>query len=175
MKPHNGFPVTILGALVLASLTACSGGLAANAEGTDLTTLRQVTAGFDDIDTARAAGYVEQMTPCWYHRDNGGQGYHFARPDLIDGSVSLQQPELVMYEPQANGSLEFLGVEYIVPFTEWLASGPPTLLGRTFMRNEVLEIYVLHVWVGRDNPAGMFSDWNPNVSCANAEDSEDRA
>src|SRR5690606_34705149 len=135
--------------LALTALAACSRALAIEGGGADLTTLRQITAGFDDIETARAAGYVEQITPCWYHRDNGGQGYHIARPDLIDGAVSLQQPELVMYEPQADGSLEFLGVEYIVPFAEWSASSPPTLLGRSFMRNEGLELFVPHVWVGR--------------------------
>lgn len=25
--------------------------------------------------------------------------------------------------------------------------------------------YDLHVWVGRANPAGVFSPWNPKVSC----------
>jgi hypothetical protein len=25
--------------------------------------------------------------------------------------------------------------------------------------------YELHVWAWKNNPSGMFTDWNPNVSC----------
>jgi hypothetical protein len=31
------------------------------------------------------------------------------------------------------------------------------------MRNEQLELWVLHVWLGRDNPAGLYASWNPDV------------
>ena len=141
----------------------------------DLAALRERFAGFTDIAAARAAGYTEQITPCWYHRDRGGQGYHFGRTDLIDGNVSLLEPELVMYEPNADGTHQFLAVEYIVPFSEWTAAEPPEMLGRQFMRNEGLGLYVLHVWIGKDNPNGMYDDFNPNVSCQHAAESEDRA
>lgn len=147
----------------------------ANAESEDVTAIRRLTAGYGDIAVAQAAGYTEQITPCWYHRDRGGQGYHFGRPDLIDGTVSLLEPELVMYEPTADGRQQFVGIEYIVPFAEWTQAAPPNLLGRNFMRNEQLELYVLHVWLGKDNPAGLYADWNPTVSCQHAAESEDRA
>ena len=26
--------------------------------------------------------------------------------------------------------------------------------------------YIHHVWLWRHNPAGMFADWSPEVSCA---------
>jgi hypothetical protein len=29
-------------------------------------------------------------------------------------------------------------------------------------------VWALHVWVGRQNPSGIFSDWNPKVTCDNA-------
>ena len=144
-------------------------------EAADLDALRQVTAGFGDISAARAAGYNEQITPCWYHRDQGAQGYHFGRTELIDGSVSLLEPELVMYEPLADGSMQFLGVEYIVPFDAWNEPDPPEVLGRPFMRNEQLGLYVMHVWLGKDNPNGLYTSWHPNASCEHAEESEDRA
>jgi hypothetical protein len=144
-------------------------------EQADLAELRRVTAGFDDIAAARAAGYTEQITSCWYHRERGGQGYHFGRPDLIDGEVALQEPELLMYEPRPDGSFEFLGVEYIVPVSAWDRPEPPALLGRQFMRNDRLGLHVLHVWLGRDNPSGLYADWNPAVSCDHAAESEDRA
>jgi hypothetical protein len=28
--------------------------------------------------------------------------------------------------------------------------------------------YSLHAWIWKHNPAGMFSPWNPDVTCANA-------
>ena len=28
-------------------------------------------------------------------------------------------------------------------------------------------VYNLHVWAWKYNPSGMFSMWNPNVSCSN--------
>jgi hypothetical protein len=140
-----------------------------------LDALRTMTAGYTDLAAAQAQGYTEAITPCWYHRDHGGQGVHYARTDLIDGAVSLGEPEIVMYEPLADGSHQFLAIEYIVPFDAWQQDSPPELLGREFMRNERLGLYVLHVWLGKDNPSGMFADWNPNVSCAHAAQSEDRA
>jgi hypothetical protein len=145
------------------------------ADAAELATLRQLTAGYGDLAAAQAAGYTEQITPCWYHREHGGQGVHFARTELIDGTVSLTEPEIVMYEPRADGTHEFLAIEYIVPFSAWQESAPPSLLGRDFMRNERLELWVLHVWLGKENPSGMYADWNPNVSCAHAAESEDRA
>lgn len=144
-------------------------------EATGLASLRTMTAGFTDIEVARQAGYREQITPCWYHRDNGGQGYHYGRPELIDGTVSLMEPELVMYEPMPDGSQQFLAVEYIVPFSAWEQTEPPSMLGQDFMRNEQLELWVLHVWLGKDNPNGLYANWNPNVSCEHAAESEDRA
>jgi hypothetical protein len=145
------------------------------ADGAEMAMLNDMFAGYTDISVARAAGYTERITPCWYHRDNGGQGVHYARTELIDGNVSLHEPEIVMYAPRADGSEEFLAIEYIVPFDAWTQPNPPHLLGRDFMRNERLGLWVLHVWLGKDNPSGMFSDWNPNVSCEHATESEDRA
>lgn len=147
----------------------------AGASAEEMATLRQLTAGFGDTAVARAAGYTDRITSCWYHREQGGQGYHFARSEWIDGTVSLHEPELVMYEPLADGTLQFLAIEYIVPFGAWDQPDPPTLLNRTFMRNEQLELYVLHVWLGKHNPSGMYANWNPDVSCAHADESEDRA
>jgi hypothetical protein len=31
--------------------------------------------------------------------------------------------------------------------------------------NEALGVYVLHGWIFRENPSGVFEDWNPDVSC----------
>lgn len=137
--------------------------------------LRHATARFLDFPRAAEAGYTTRITPCWYHRALGAQGEHHGNPGLIDGAVALLEPELLMYEPQANGRLRLVGLEYIVPVDAWQGESPPRLLGQEFHHNTNLGLYVLHVWLWRHNPAGMFEDWNPDVSCEHAADAEDRA
>jgi len=84
----------------------------------------------------------------------------------VDATVELLRPELVIYEPRADGSLQLIGVDYVVPLQA--SEQPPTLLGMPFMRNEPLGVWALHIWAWRQNPRGMFAAWNPAVSCANA-------
>jgi hypothetical protein len=98
-------------------------------------------------------------------------GFHYGKPEFISdgGTVDLLQPELLLYEPHKNGKLRFVGVEYIVPFTDRPATAaPPTLLGQAFAQVPEFGVWGLHIWVGRENPSGIFSPWNPKVSCENA-------
>ncbi|MDT8305926.1 MAG: hypothetical protein RRC07_08325 [Anaerolineae bacterium] len=44
-------------------------------------------------------------------------------------------------------------------------TAPPAILGQSLHLNEALGVYVLHAWIWLGNPAGVFADWNPNVSC----------
>jgi hypothetical protein len=141
----------------------------------ELASLRRTTAPFQNFDKANAAGYKERITPCWYHNELGAMGYHYANLELLDGSVDLLEPEALMYEPNANGQLKLVGLEYIVPIEAWEGEEVPALLGQEFHTNEGLGLYTLHIWLWRQNPAGMFADWNPKVSCKHAEESEDRA
>jgi hypothetical protein len=147
---------------------------AAPVESPDITALRTKFEPLQDFAQAAPAGYTEAITPCWFHRDNGGQGVHYARVPF-DSTVVMMEPEAIMYEPQQGGGQQLLAVEYIVPFDQWKSPTPPTVLGEQLHRNEALGLWVLHVWLFRDNPSGIYSDWNPNVSCANAAQSEDRA
>lgn len=134
----------------------------------DLATLRRVTAPFHDLDVAKAAGWSAQITPCMADPAQGGMGFHYGNVNLIDGSVRVDQPELLLYEPEQNGRMRLVAVEYIVPFTQWSALQPPRLFGRDFKRNEQFQVWALHAWVWEHNPDGIFADWNPRVSCAYA-------
>jgi hypothetical protein len=73
----------------------------------------------------------------------------------------------MVYEADADGQLNLVAVEYIVPAKEWNAQNamPPTLFGQHFHLNEALGVLVLHAWIGKENPSGVFEDWNPTVSC----------
>lgn len=148
-----------------AGSTAASAGSSALSQ--DLATLKRALAAFHDIDKAMAAGWDTQVTPCLTLAGVGGQGFHYGNTDLIDGAITPLQPELLLYEPRGN-SLHLTGVEYIIPFTAWTDTSPPALYGETFHRNEALGLWVLHVWLWKPNPDGIFADWNPNVSCPGA-------
>lgn len=153
---------------------------AGSGDGRQLAELRKVTARFHNIEMARAAGYETQITPCWAHHSAGAMGYHYGNTDLLDAKVDLLEPEVVMYEPQAGGHMRLVGMEYIVPLAAWEEAGHdlddpadvPELLGQKYTRHSFLPIFKLHIWLWRQNPAGIFADWNPTVSCAHAESTE---
>jgi hypothetical protein len=131
--------------------------------------VKAATARYRDLEVAKAEGYdVQFPAGCAALPGVGAQGYHWINQSLVDGRIELLRPELVMYEPQADGSMALVGVDYIVPFTEWKGKQPPVLLGREFMRLEALGVWALHIWTERANPAGLFAAWNPDVSCAHA-------
>jgi hypothetical protein len=134
-----------------------------------LAALRRLTAPFHNFNKALAAGYTVQITSCLELPPLGGMGFHYGDPDFIDGTVNLLEPELLLYEPQANGRLRLVAVEYIVPFAFVPPTAePPTLLGQEFHLNFEFGLWGLHVWLWRHNPSGIFADWNPKVSCENA-------
>ena len=139
--------------------------------------LRRLVAPFHSFETAQAAGWSVPVTPCLTSADlpsqpgTGAMGLHFGNLQYIQdgGVVDLLQPELLLYEPEKNGKLRFMGVEYIVPFADHPATAaPPTLLGQEFSQVPEAGVWGLHIWVGRENQSGIFAPWNPKVSCDNA-------
>ena len=151
---------------------------AANASAaSQIAQLRRLVAPFHDFQTASDAGWSAPITTCLVAGDlpstpgSGAMGFHFGNVAFIQdgGVVDLLQPELLLYEPEKNGKLRFVGVEYIVPFTDHPASAaPPTLLGQPFAQVPEFGVWGLHIYVGRHNPSGTFAPWNPKVSCDDA-------
>jgi hypothetical protein len=136
-----------------------------------LNEVRAVTEPYHDIETAMDAGWDTFLSPCVEHPELGGMGYHVGRMKYMDGRTSHLEPQVLLYEPTESGGMELVGVEYIIPFEVHSAeSDPPMTLGQHYHQNPVQEIWALHVWTEKENPAGIFSDWNPNVSCQHAED-----
>ena len=134
----------------------------------DLATLRQVTASFHSFDAASAAGWSAQITPCM-ESPEGGMGFHYGNVGLIDGTARVDQPELLLYEPESNGRLRLVAVEYIIPYTfHSRDAAPPVLFGQAFAQVDAFQLWGLHAWVWKNNPSGTFAPWNPQVNCANA-------
>lgn len=142
------------------------GGAAVPGLGEKLAELRRAIVHYHDFATAQREGYTVQVTGCMQDPTRGGMGYHYAKGDLIDGAVIEARPEVLLYEPAGEGRMKLVGVEFIIPFTAWSGAEAPTLYGQTFARNETFQVWALHVWTWRENPAGIFADWNPKVSCA---------
>ena len=109
--------------------------------------------------------------------DFGAMGMHFLNDKLMgDGDVDVMQPEILLFEPLANGKIRLTGADYLVDAAEWDSNpkhmgAPPELLGQLFHyfdspnRFKLKPFYALHVWAWKDNPNGAFANWNPNVSC----------
>ncbi len=133
--------------------------------GPKMAALKSSTSRYHDFAAAQADGYTFQVTGCMQDAARGGMGYHYAKEALIDGQVIEARPEVLLYEPQGKGKPRLVGVEFIIPFTAWTGSEPPTLYGQTFARNETFQVWALHVWAWRNNPSGVFADWNPAVGC----------
>ena len=123
----------------------------------------------------------------------GAMGIHFFRPDLlgisgppsprVDGTgthTDFRKPAILIYEPQSDGSLKLVAVENLVFQKSWHAAGnkrPPSFHGveyDTMQDDPATKIdeahmfephYDRHVWLYRDNPNGVFAQFNPKVSC----------
>jgi hypothetical protein len=152
---------------VIIALLLLGGAAVALAAGNDLATIKRATARYRQVDVAIANGY-EAFMDCFSDPVAGGMGFHYVNFDIVDLSLDPRAPEALVFEPQPNGGLRLVSVEYIVPAEPWDSAGntaPPTLLGQMFHLNEGLGVYVLHAWVWEKNPSGVFADYNPNVSC----------
>jgi hypothetical protein len=149
----------------------------------ELAQVRSVTARFHDLDTALEAGYelgwvngsgVRIITGCVAHPTAGAMGYHYFKKELMDDlAVDALQPEVLVYAPGEDGELGLVAVEWVVRGPNSNPAGVipppiPTVLG---MQMHILvpppgpAFYITHAWVWEPNPAGMFADWNPEVTC----------
>jgi hypothetical protein len=116
----------------------------------------------------------QQFLGCVSGPEEGAMGVHFVNFSLVDGNPQAEHPEALIYEVK-NGRARLVGVEYIVPVDAWHpAAGEapvPVLEGQVFHfvespnRFGLPAFYELHVWAWRDNPKGIFADWNTRVSC----------
>jgi hypothetical protein len=166
------FRLVIAGAtLVSVTALACSDSTPVTQQDRDLASLRQAVSGLHDLTAAEAAGYTTAVgDPTDGHTclsdAAGGMGVHYLKTSLVNDTVIVGQPEILIYEPQQNGSMKFVGVEYIIPYSIHGADQPaPVLFGESFSKNDHFGLWGLHAWVGKKNPSGTFAMWNPDVTC----------
>ncbi|CAN5821991.1 hypothetical protein BH23GEM8_BH23GEM8_17290 [soil metagenome] len=162
--------------------------------------LRALSKRFRDVNVALSEGFIrDPMDMCVSAEmegrpaEEGAMGIHFIRPDLLgiagppDPRVNgtgthsdFRNPAILIYEPQADGSLELVALENLVFAAAWRQAGnqqPPSFHGLAYdhMQDDPStavdeahgfeEHYDRHVWLYRENPRGVFVPMNPNVSC----------
>jgi len=155
--------------------------------------VRRLTEPFKSIPAAQAAGYtVWSPDPAAAGATcpssaEGKMGYHLVNvglrgspdnPAQGDAVIEYQQPEMLLYEKRADGQLNLVGIEYIVFKDAWelvhgAGAAPPQVFEQPLPASKhafapggpEIEHYELHVWLHSQNPNGMFSHWNPNISC----------
>ena len=164
-----------------------------------LAEMRAGVARFADVNVALAEGYIPDPSGMCETGDmmgagqKGGMGVHYFRPDLlgisappnprVDGNgthTDFAAPAVLLYEPQADGSMVLVGVENLVFQKAWAEAGhaeAPSFHGVPWeaMTDDPATAldeahgfephYDKHVWLFRENPNGVFAPFNPNVSC----------
>jgi hypothetical protein len=162
--------------------------------------VRRATERFRDVKVALAEGYIRDPFDLCDSAEMmgrpaslGAMGIHYFRPDLlgitappsprvngVGTHTDFLKPSILIYEPQADGSLQLVAVENLVFAAAWRAAGhkePPSFHGVKWdsmvdnPKTAVDEAHMFephfdrHVWLYRENPSGMFAQFNPAVSC----------
>ena len=142
----------------------------------DLIEAAKVSARYHSLAKAKGDGFVPFAIPeelggtlltirgdeitCFDSVD-GGMGVHYVRN--IDGHLDPADPEALVYQVGRHHRLRLVAVEYIIPEEFVDPSSPPILFGQMMHHHPSLPVYVLHVWIWKWNPSGLFADFNPRV------------
>lgn len=151
----------------------------------DLARVRRATAKFHRLGAAEAAGYelgwvngagVRIVRTCIARpaaAGGGAMGFHYFNADLMEtDEVDLLRPEVLVYAPDEEGRLHLAAVEWVARSATSNPPGVSTAPSVLGMQMHIIApapagpaFYLTHAWVWQENPAGMFADWNPDVSC----------
>lgn len=128
--------------------------------------LRAATKPFQNLDAAVAAGYPREVPQCLVHEHHGAMGYHHVNRANFTTNLTVERPQILLYERLANGTYKLNGVEFIVPYSIWPRdSVPPVILSQKMKHEDNLKIWYTHVWAWSNNTDGIFADFNPSVRC----------
>jgi hypothetical protein len=166
--------------------------------------VRNATERFRDVNVALAEVYVrDPANHCitaageGLPAELGGMGIHFLRPDLlgltateprVDGTgthTDFENPAILLYEPDADGTLTLVGAENLVFKKAWEEAGntePPVFSGRTwdYMEDDpttdvdeahgFAPHYDQHVYFVGDIAADAVHPFHASISCEHHED-----
>jgi hypothetical protein len=122
----------------------------------DIMTVRGATAKFKTTEAAETAGY-KRVSDCVEHQPAGAMGYHFQNNALLDTTLDLEHPEVLVYEKMPDGTFQLNGVEFLVPISAWKSTEPPRIMGQALTKVDSIGFWFLHVWTWKPNPSGLFA------------------
>jgi hypothetical protein len=191
---HHTIACLLLSACVLGQVGASMAD-----EASEIANVRAAAEKYQNVDAALADGYIRDPADhcvtaemAGFPAEYGAMGIHYLNPQLlkvtataprVDGESTYtdwSQPSILIYEPQADGSLELVSVENLVFLKAWETAGnsaPPEFAGRVwdYMADDpattgdeahgFMPHYDQHVWAFRENPSGNLSPFNPAVTC----------
>jgi len=151
-----------------------------------LSAAMKATVRYRSIEAARKDGYIQvtQFIP--------GLGLHMANLDISNKVFDPAHPQVLLYQPKANGSLALVGVAYSIAHTGpgdqqpvgfagnadvwhfhqnlcFLPTGSVTITpDRAACRSrrgyfQANTAWLLHAWIWKTNPDGVFTEYNPRV------------
>lgn len=147
----------------------------------ELATVRAALDKYHDPIVAIHDGYLSTLGCIEYpeggsegamHYAPGGMGVHFMNPQHIGPALDPDKPQVLIYEPDGD-KLRLVAAEWYMP-AKLAGSKRPAIFGKELegpmeghkpLMPEGMHHYDLHVWLWKDNPEGVFSPTNPNVSC----------
>lgn len=170
---------------LLAALLAASAGQAANAQEPtlppELASVRTRLDKYRDPIVAIYDGYLSSVGCIEYPKGAvegsmnyvpGGMGVHFLNLGFVGPALDPAKPQVLIYQPVGD-SLRLVAAEWFMP-SEVAGKTRPAIFGKELqgpmeghqpLMPAGFHHYDLHVWLWRDNPAGVYSPTNPAVRC----------
>jgi len=174
MKRHRFAPF-VLGAVIAVNFVACkkdhghpeseldaidrsSKGLSAEAIA-QLKAAKAATVKYRSLEAAKADGYTDINVV------QQNMGFHYLKAALADTVFNPEQPEILVYNKQHDGSIQLVAVEYAVPIPLTPNKAPEGFDGKSdnWSYSTVFNLWLLHAWVWEYNPQGIFNPTNPMV------------
>lgn len=171
-----------VGALTVTPALAQVGGASKAASfPAELESVRSALDKYKDPIVAVHDGYLSTLACIEYPKGTseggmqyapGGMGVHFLNLGLIGPTLDPAKPQVLIYQPVGE-KLTLVAAEWFVP-VQAAGAERPKIFGKDLegpmeghqpVMPAGLHHYDLHVWLWKDNPAGVYSPTNPAVKC----------
>ena len=125
----------------------------------ELQQAKAATARYRDLKNAEKDGYVDINVV------TENMGYHYMKNSLVDAEFDIRKPEILVYNKNDKGKIELVAVEYAVPISLSPNAAPTGFTGDNdvWSKNTDFGLWLLHAWVWKCNPNGVFNPTNELV------------
>jgi len=146
-----------------------------------LDSVRTYLAKYHDPIAAVADGYLSTVACVDFPKGHsegemqyvaGGMGVHFLNMANVGPTLDPKKPQVLIYEPVGD-KLQLVAAEWFAPAAV-VGDNVPSIFGQKLqgpmeghppIMPASLHHYDLHVWLWKNNPAGVFSPTNPDIKC----------